>query len=146
MLPRKLRAGHRSAAMACVIVALAFAGCDSLLGGSSKNASNAQILVTGDSPVPMMLILSNKFTSIVGTDGNDINLPVVADTFLLPVPINKTYPLGSDERVLVRLQNSDSTSIATIRMRVLLDAKDEVYSQRATMKNASLEYAFHYNN
>lgn len=130
---------------ALLILTVATGGCDGLLDSSQDYAENAQVIVTGTSPVPMLLILSNRYTAVPDQSSGQVVVQIEqADTLELSLPIDRTYPLGDQFRILVRLQNGDTASTASINMRVLLDGKDEVYNQSATMKNSQLEYRFNY--
>ena len=140
MAKRRIR--HLLVALNLVVPA---AGCDSLLDSSQEIASDAQVLVTGTSPIPLMLVFSNDYTRVVDAQTGETRTTLArADTLRLDLPIDRTYPLGASARILVRLINPDSTVTADIHMRVLLDGKQEVYSQRASMRNATLEYVFAY--
>jgi hypothetical protein len=146
IMPLGDRIERRHAAVPTLfMLTMAAAGCSGLLDSSQNYAENAQIIVTGTSPVPMLLILSNRYTAIADQTTGNITVQIEqADTLELSLPIDRTYPLGDQFRILARLQNADSTSTASINMRVLLDGKDEVYNQNATMKDSYLEYRFSY--
>jgi hypothetical protein len=136
---------HAAAFVAPLILTIAAAGCDSLLDTSQDYAEDAQLLVTGTSPVPLRVILSNNFTNIQNPEDGSINTQlIVADTFELTLPINHTYPMGNGARIFVRVWQPDSTQTADVLMRVLLDGEREVYEQRATLRDAYLEYTFTY--
>jgi len=131
--------------LAALIVALPAPGCDSLFDSSRDVATDAQVLVTGTSPIPLTLVLSNDYTRILDAQtGEMVTTLIRADTLYLDLPIDRVYPFGEGARILVRLINPDSTVTADVHMRVLLDRKEEVYNQRATMRNATLEYIFAY--
>lgn len=128
-----------------LILTVTAAGCDGLLSTSQDYADNAQIVVTGSSPTPMLLILSNRYTEVPDQVSGQVIVQIeAADTFELSLPIDRSYPLGSQYRILARLQNADTTSTASVNMRVLLGGKDEVFNQNAVMKASSLEYRFNY--
>jgi len=145
MRPADRETSRHAVLTALVILTVAAAGCDGLLDSNQEYAENAQVIVTGTSPVPMILILSNRYTAVPDPTTGQVVVQVErADTFALSLPIDRIYPLGDQFRILVRLQNADSTSTANINMRVLLDGRNEVYNQNATMKDSYLEYRFNY--
>jgi hypothetical protein len=138
-------AARAAAAFCTLIVCVAAAGCNGLLDTSQDQADEAQLIVTGTSPVPLTVILSNQFQTVQDpTTGQITTSFIQADTLTLLLPIDQTYSLGASGRVYLRLWQPDSTQTADILMRVLLDKKREVYNQRATLKNAFLEYSFSY--
>jgi hypothetical protein len=139
-MPAKAR---RSTVALPFILAASTAACDSLLGTDQDYAELAHVTVTGSSTVPLKLVLSNDFTALPDEDGEIIVSIINADTQTVSLPINATYPLGDRLRILVRLINPDSMVTATVHMRISLD-NDEVYSQQATMRDATLEYYFAY--
>lgn len=135
---------HRSALPGTLILAAALAGCDSLLSTEREFAENARVVVTGNSPIPLKLVLSNQFVAVPDPTTGQVTISLVlADTVDLALPIERTYPLGDGRRILVRLINTDGTQDATVRMRVFLD-DDEVYNEQAILRNAYLEYTFSY--
>jgi hypothetical protein len=145
MRPAHRETRQHAALPALLILTIAAAGCEGLLDSRQEYAENAQVIVTGTSPVPMLLILSNRYTAVPDQTTGQVVVQIErADTFELGLPIDRIYPLGDQFRILVRLQNADSTSTASVNMRVLLDGKDEVYNQNATMKDSYLEYRFNY--
>jgi hypothetical protein len=126
-----------------VILAASTAACGSLLDTTQDYAELAHIRVTGSSAVPLTLVLSNDFTATADNEGGTTIAVISADTQVVQLPIDATYPLGSRLRILARLVNPDTVVTATIHMRVFLDDQ-EVYSQQADMLDASLEYYFRY--
>lgn len=124
-----------------LILIVAAAGCSSLLDTTEELPDNARVFVTGTSPVPLELILSNEFTAIENNEGKFDVTPVVADTFTITPPFERNHPIKQTGRIFVRLTQADSTVEASIRLRVLLDSK-EVYNTQAMLRNASLEYLF----
>ena len=128
-----------------LILTATLTGCEGLFDTSPNRADSAQILVTGQSPVPLQLILSNQFLNVPDpSTGQILTSLVVADTFDLQLPIDQEYPMGSSARIFVRLIQPDSMQEANVTMRVLLDGKREVYEQQARLRNAFLEYTFTY--
>ena len=139
---QRARPGGALAAVAMILVASTTA-CDSLLDTSQDYAELAHVRVTGSSAVPLKLVLSNDFIRNVNDQGQVTVSLVTADTQVVSLPIDASMPLGNNLRILARLINADTAVTATIHMRVFLD-DEEVYSQQATMRDASLEYYFTY--
>jgi hypothetical protein len=120
------------------------AGCDSLLGAHSAFADEARVLITGDTPVPMKIIVSTQFTAVRGLDGNLVPTILQADTIsAVTLPHDRRHVIKGRDRFLVRVMNSDAESTATIQMRVFLD-QNEIFNQRATMKDSYLESISYY--
>ncbi|MGH7503680.1 MAG: hypothetical protein ACREL7_18295 [Longimicrobiales bacterium] len=136
------RTYRRFGALALILTG-STAACDSLLDTTPDYAEFAHVRVTGSSDVPLKLVLSNNFTALPDDDGEIVVSLIDADTQVIDLPIDESYPLGEGLRILARLINPDTAVTATIHMRVFLD-DDEVYSQQATMRDASLEYYFAY--
>jgi hypothetical protein len=125
---------------------VASAACDGLLGsGEAAFAADARVLVSGTSPVPLLVITSTNFFSEldVGT-GDRVTRLVLSDTLVLETPnLDRHYDIFGADRFLVRIVNPDAENTADILLQVELDGR-QVYSQRATMRDASLEYTAFY--
>jgi hypothetical protein len=123
-------------------------GCDSLLGtDQAAFAAEARVLLEATSPVPLLLITSTNFAAGRDDDTGEIVTSLIAsDTMVVSsADVDQTYDIFGANRFLVRVANPDDEETATIHLRVLLDGR-EVFNQRATMRDASLEYtAFHRN-
>jgi hypothetical protein len=92
----------------------------------------------------MKIIVSTQFTAVRGSDGNLVATILQADTISsVTFPHDRRHNIKGRDRFLVRLMNSDSESTATIQMRVFLD-NNEVFNQRATMKDSYLESISYY--
>jgi hypothetical protein len=114
------------------------------LGAHSAFADEARVLITGDSPVPMKIIVSTQFTAIRDINGNLVPTILQADTISsVTFPHDRRHNIKGRDRFLVRLMNADSESTATIQMRVFLD-ENEIFNQRATMKDSYLESISYY--
>jgi hypothetical protein len=138
-------ARRAAAPMVLLIVSALATGCDSLLDTSQDIAEEAQLIVTGTSPVPLRVIFSNNFTNIQNPeDGTITTQLIIADTVELTLPIDRSYPLGNNARVFFRVWQPDSLQTADILMRILLDGEREIYEQRATLRDAYLEYTYTY--
>lgn len=131
-----------AAAPALILIAAA-AGCSSILDTTEDLADNANIFVTGTSPVPLQLIVSADYTAVQNEQGRfDVTL-ISADTFQIAPPHERSKPISDKGRIFVRLTQPDSTVTADVRLRILLDDR-EVYNVQATLRDASLEYLFAY--
>jgi hypothetical protein len=138
---------RRFAAIATPVgVLLGLAACSGLLDTTQNLARNAQITVEGTSAVPLTLVLSNQYVGTADPTTGTISISLLAaDTFVSGVPIDRTYPLGGQARILVRLINPDSIEAATVRLRILLDGVEEVYNKEAALISGGyLEYRFAY--
>jgi hypothetical protein len=125
---------------------LVTAGCEGLFGSDQAAfAEEARVLLEGTSPVPILLVTSTNFVAGIDNEtGGVVTDLVVADTVVLTtIDVDQTYDIFGADRFLVRVANPDLDETATIHLRVLMDGR-EVFNQRATMRDASLEYtAFH---
>lgn len=140
------RLGRRpGAAVASLVLLLATAACDALFTTDDDVADNALVVVTGTSPGPLEIILSNQFLPVQDAQSSDITFALLdADTLVLSPPISETYPMGPNLRYFVRVTNPDTASTADLNIRVLLDGKDEVYNVNVSLKNSSTEYTYTY--
>jgi hypothetical protein len=128
------------------VFALALSGCDSILGSNQAAfAYEARVIVEGSSAVPLRLITSTNFATSRDPDtGELVAAQVVGDTaHLTGLPFDRVFEIRGADRFLVRLINPDINVTATIHLRVHLDDR-EVYNQRATMRDASLQYIAFY--
>jgi hypothetical protein len=131
------------ATVPALILITAAAGCGSILDTTEDLADNANIFVTGTSPVPLQLIVSSDYTAIENSEGRfDVTL-IRADTIQVGLPYERREPISERARIFVRLTQPDSTVTADVRLRILLDDR-EVYNVQATLRDASLEYLFAY--
>ncbi len=132
-------------AAAVLILTWAVAGCDSLLSTDDGLAETARVIVTGTSPVPLVIITSNQYTAVTNQATGNLNVSLLtADSVpVTSLPFDRTYPIGDQYRFYVRFGYPDTARTADIQMRVLLDTK-EVYNQRATIRDGWLEYVFVY--
>lgn len=129
-----------------MLFALAMSGCDSLLGSDQAAFANeARIIVEGTSAVPLRLITSTNFNAIRDPDTGDlVATDVVGDTAsLTSLPFDRVFRVRGADRFLVRLINPDISVTATVHLRIHLDDR-LVYNQRATMRDASLQYIAYY--
>jgi hypothetical protein len=141
------RAGWRGftvAAAATVFTSLA-AACDLLSDPEEpRRAKEATLEVTGESPVPLVVITSKVWGVVFDEEAAEYVLSIIeADTAEVELPYQRTVPLAPTYRILFRVTNPDTEQDADVRMRVFLD-RDVVYDQEATLRNASLHYSHAY--
>jgi hypothetical protein len=143
---RRIRRVVQAASLGLVF--LPAAACDSFLGtDQAAFAAEARVLLDGTSPVPVLLITSTNFLAQRDFEtGQIVTQLLAADTVVLTTSdfdVDETYDIFGADRFLVRVANPDDDETASIHLRVMLDDR-EVFNQRATMRDASLEYtAFH---
>lgn len=136
---------HARRALACatLLIAAATAACDSVLDSSQDPPDEAEVTVTGTSPVPLQLILSSRFIGIWNAEQGKYEITLnAADTVQIgALPITRTKAMNETGVFFVRLTNPALDQTASIVLRVRIDGR-EVYSQAANMRDASLEYVF----
>lgn len=130
-----------------LLAALSLAtGCDSVLGSDQAAfAADAHVRLAGTSPVPLLLITSTAFVARRDLDtGNLVTQLLAADTIVLQTAeFDRHFDIFGRDRFLVRVVNPDADRSADVHLRVSLDDR-EVYNQRATMRDAALEYTAYY--
>ena len=121
----------------------AAAGCSEILDSSINVPEEAEVTVTGSSPVPLRLVMSSRFLGIWNAEEGkyDVMLNAADTVTVTSLPITRTHPLNETGVFFVRLTNPDLEQTASIEMRVRIDGR-EVYSQSANMRDASLEYVY----
>ncbi|SRR5690606_8370084 len=132
-------------AAAALMIIFSTAGCDLLSDPSdSDRAEEASIEVTGDSPVPLLVVASKVWGITLDEETGDRQIIISeADTAEVELPYQQTIGLAPTYRILFRVINPDTEQDASIRMRVLLDS-DVVFDQQATLRNASLQFSHSY--
>jgi hypothetical protein len=133
-------------ALVAAVLGATSAACDGLLGtDQAAFAADARVLLSGTSPVPLLLVTSTNFTAEQDfVTGELITNLIVSDTITLATPtLDQHFEILGADRFLVRLINPDLNETADIHLRVELDGR-QVYNQRATMRDASLEYTAFY--
>lgn len=134
---------HVRRGLACAMLLLPALGCSEILDSSIETPEQAMVTVSGTSPVPLQLILSSRFIGIWNPEESKYEVTLNdADTVqVASLPISRTHPMNETGVFFVRLTNPDLAQTASIELRVRIDGR-EVYSQAATMRDASLEYLF----
>ena len=129
-----------------VIVSIA-AACGDLFGSDQAAfARTARVIVANEASTPLVLVTSTKF--VIRTDpvtgAQEVVFTGPADTTRFSAAnFDQSYDIFGADRFLARLINPDSVVTATVTLRVRLDER-EVYSQRATMRDAYLQYTNFY--
>lgn len=123
------------------MLTLAAAGCG-VLNSDEDHPEEARVIVTGSSPVPLLLITSTQFVfDIDPATGDRTARALVADTSTISLPVDRTYAFGNSNRFLVRVANPDLDQTASVQVRLLIDGK-EVFNDAATMRDAALQYTY----
>jgi hypothetical protein len=127
-------------------IATALPACDSLLGtDQAAFANRARVIVEGTSAGPLQLLTSTNFVALRDLESGElVASEITGETLSLTAfPYDHEYTIAGADRFLVRLTNPDIDITATVHLRVFLDGR-EVYTQHATMRDASLQYIAHY--
>jgi len=125
----------------CTLLVLASA-C-TILDSTEDVAKEARVVVTGNTPVPLELVTSTKFTRTISETG-EVSISVTfADTVFvdLATTLDRTYPVRPDRGFLVRLRNH-SADAAVVSMQVFFDGKLSYDRQNVTLQEASLEFSY----
>ena len=136
----RMAGNMRVFAMAGVFT-VALAGCS---GESELKPTRANITVTGQSTVPLRLIVSTEFIETI----DDVTFErgqsfLSADTITLStLPYNDVVFLTDDASIVVDVSNASDTP-ATVRLQVNLDTNQSPYDQEATMSQGGAQrYVF----
>jgi hypothetical protein len=138
------RIQRRAAArgLIALMLTLSATGCSSILGSDEDHPKEARVLVTGDSPVPLLLITTTDFVfDIDPNNGNRVPRAVSADTAVINLPVDQTYAFGNSDRFMVKVANPDVDQTANIRLRLLIDGR-EVFDDVISMRDAALQYTY----
>jgi hypothetical protein len=123
-----------------VVLLPVVAACNSILDtDQAAFAYEARVIIEGTSEVPLRLVTSTNFIAVPDPETGDlVSSLVVSDTVIVTsLPYNHVFEIRGADRFLVRLTNPDID--VTVHLRVLMDER-EVYGQRATMRDATLEF------
>lgn len=130
-----------------VVLALAvLAGCSSILDSSGAFPDEARVTVTGSSPVPLQVVMSNNFIGIWNPEAAkwDVTLHAADTLAVTSFPFNRTMAVRETGVFFVRVTNPDVDATAAITLNVQVDDRD-TYRQEATLRDASIEYVFFVN-
>lgn len=136
---RSIRIAVVAAAAVCMV------GCSNSTGPDVK-PTRAEIAVSGNSTVPLRLVVSTDFFETINTaTGERGQVFNSADTsFIQTLPFNRTVQLGDQGGIVVDLSNPDSTE-AQVRLQVRLDSGQSPYDRTAIMSlGGALRYVFSY--
>jgi len=137
--------GRSMKALALVLVAGGLAGCSTTTDPDVK-PSRADITVSGNSTVPLRLVVSTDFyetiNQLTGERGQVFNS---ADTLTLEtLPYSASVQLTELGSIVVDVSNASETE-ATVRLQVTMDSGQEPYDQTAIMSlGGALRYVFSY--
>lgn len=115
---------------------LVLAACDGLL--FPDRPEDIRVLLEGDASEPVRVVTSRDF--IVGGSGEASRSGVEfveADTALVALPFERTYPMAPTYHFAVRVSVADTA--ADVRMRVVLDGR-EVWDERTSSGTGDLEF------
>lgn len=106
-------------------------------------ADNARVVVSGSTPVPLILVTSTKFQRSVGQGGQPLILPTRADTVELELTSvhDQTYPVKPDKGFLARLINPTEET-ATVSMQVYFDGRLQYDQQNVSLTDSSMEFSY----
>ncbi len=123
---------------------LSAAACDSILDSETTFAERAEVTVTGSSPVPLRLIMSERFVATFSPEQNRWSVSLVrADTLnVTAFPVARSYDIKQYGVFFVRLANPDPDQTADVTMRVLIDGRER-FNQRVLIRDASIEFLHH---
>ena len=126
-----------------LLLAVAAAGCSEILDSSVNVPEEAEVTVTGSSPVPLRLVMSSRFLGTWNPEAGkyDISLNQADTVIVSSLPTKQTHRLNETGVFFVRLTNPDLEQTASIQMTVHIDGR-QVFVQSANMRDASLEYVF----
>jgi hypothetical protein len=127
--------------VAVLLLPLLITGCDTLLSADAGLAKRALVRVSGEGGAPLTVVTSVQFLAFRDDRTGAITASLLgADTLqLTDLPFSQEYNLRGRDRFLVRLLNPDSSLTASVLLEVIMDGK-LVYTQQATLLDASLEY------
>jgi len=129
-----------------LLLAMALAGCSSILDSSGIYPDEAKVTVSGSTPVPIRIITSNNFVGVWNPEAVkwDVTFNAADTAIVTTLPFNRTTPLRDTGVFFVRVTNPDLDATASIDLRVQIDDND-AYRQEATLRDASIEYVFYVN-
>ena len=132
--------------LACAIPACALSACDGILSNDQASyAREARVIVANETPVPLRLVISTQFVTRNDplTGAQELVLLRADTTAITATSFDRTYDIFGADRFFTRLINPDSARTGSVQLRIQLDGR-EVYSQRATLRDAFLQYANFY--
>lgn len=150
--PAVKRSACTSSWTARLAYALAFAGvvATATACGSStsppQRPSEATVRLTGETTVPLRLIVSTDFFETLDPlEGTRDQVFVTADTLTIEtLPYNETFVLGALSSIVVDVSNPDETP-ATVRLEVELNGGQQPFEQEGVMsQGGSIRYVYNW--
>jgi hypothetical protein len=136
------KAKSLSLAGALLVALFATSGCDSIVETDTRPVTNARLIISGTSPVPLLLVTSFNFGATRNVETGELQVTLIrADTLTVSLPFDRTFPFSGADRLHVRLINPDVNATASVRMQLQVDAR-QVFNEQANMRDASLSYTF----
>jgi hypothetical protein len=109
---------------------------------NEEPGDTAEITISGTTPVPLELIMSNNFFQLFDQQTSEIVLALVdADTVGLDdLPYTENYALDGSRRFFLRLINTDSV-VASVRIQVRISGVDP-YDVTTILNASQHEYLY----
>lgn len=128
------------AMFSAVLLAVGLVGCD-LLDDDQQLPGVARVEITGSSPEPLELVVSDNFERVADFDqGARYTRVIQADTSLVEPDFVMEYDIEGTHRFYVRLTNH-SLEVAQVLLSVAFDG-EVGYSQRASLsEGGALEFS-----
>lgn len=132
----------RNLSRSALLVTALSAGACSIGTDIDDIPTSARVRVEGTAPDEMRLILSTDFLEQINLDTGERSVSLLAaDTLVLSLPYDETWPIGTFGSVYVEVYYAP-TSTAAITLRVNLD-NGESFERVATLSSgSSLVYYF----
>lgn len=129
-----------SSAVAALALALTAGGCGIL--DVDEPGDTAVVTISGTSPVPLRLIMSNNFIQVLDPQTNEIGVSMLgADTVELnDLPYTENYGLDGNLRFFLRLINPDSMT-ASLRVQIRIDGVNP-YDITTNLTASQHEYTY----
>ena len=123
------------------MIALAGAGCDSVLDDTQELPDFARVVLTGTSPVDLEIVTSTNYQVVSDFELQETFIQLIlSDTVLAVPPYEDDIDIRSSERFFVRVTNH-ALEVADVTLEVSFDGRVE-YSQAAFMsEGGSLEFS-----
>jgi hypothetical protein len=141
-VPMTNRFSRHAGRLILALLTIGLAGCNSITDTDTRPVTNARVVVSGTSPVPLVLVTSFDFGATRSAETNELQVFMVhADTTTISLPYDQTHPFGGSDRFHVRLINPDLNETASVRMQLFVDGR-AVFDQQANMRDATLTFTF----
>lgn len=131
----------RALCAAAALAAMAISAACNLLDDDQEYPSVARVEITGTTPGPLELVVSDDFQRVADVNqGARYTVLVRADTSQVELDFVKEYDIELARRFFVRLTNH-AVEVAQVRLTVAFDGAVE-YSQAATLaESGALEFS-----